>query len=72
MELCTALADNSWLTANPENVQQTKIGCTLDPELRDKERTYSWCSTWQDQRTNIVPYGLECVEEMLQESRLSR
>ena len=26
------------------------------------------CSTWQDRRTKIVPYGLECVEEMLQES----
>ena len=48
--------------------QQTETGCTLYPELRDKERRYPWCSTWQKQRTNRVPYGLESVEEMLQES----
>ena len=35
------------------------------PELRDQERTYSWCSTWQDRRTNRVPCGLECMDEIL-------
>ena len=35
------------------------------PKLRDKERTFSWCLTWQDRRTKRVPLGLECVEEML-------
>ena len=33
--------------------------------VRDEERTYSWCSTWQDRSTKGVPPGLECVEEML-------
>ena len=36
-----------------------------------KKRTYSWCSTQQDRGTKRIPHGLECVEEMLQESRLS-
>ena len=67
-ELCTAFADISWLTANPEG---NSTNYDWDA-LRDKERTYPWCSTRQDQRTNRVPYGPECVEEMLQESRLSR
>ena len=44
----------------------------LYPELCDKGRAQSWCSTWQDRRTKKVPYDLECAEEMLQESRLSR
>ena len=57
---------------NQRKVQQTTTGCTLYPELRDNERTYSWCSTWQDRSTTRVPPRLECVEEMLQESRLSR
>ena len=48
--------------------QQTKIGCTLCPALRDQERALTWCSTRQHRRTERVPYGLECVEEMLQES----
>ena len=38
----------------------------------DQERRYPWCSTRQDRRTERVPYRMECVEEMLQESRLSR
>ena len=54
-----------------KKVEQTETGCTLYPELRDKEKTYSSCSTWQDRRTKRVPYGLECVEEILQENRLS-
>ena len=54
-----------------KKVYQTKTGCTLYPELRDKERTQSWCSTWQNRSTKIIPCGLECVEEMLQESWLS-
>ena len=32
-----------------------RIGCTLYPELGDKERTQSWCSTWQNRRTKRVP-----------------
>ena len=36
------------------------------------KRAQSWCSTLQDLRTKRVPQGLECVEKMLQESRLSR
>ena len=55
-----------------KKVYQTKTGCTLYPEVRDKERTQWWCSTWQNWRTKRVTYGLECVEEMLQESWLSR
>ena len=43
-------------------------GCTLYPELRDKERTESCCSSWQNRRTKRIPYSLECVEEVLQES----
>ena len=50
---------------------QTTTGGTLYPELRDKERTQSWCSTWQNRRARRVPHSLECVEEMLQESWLS-
>ena len=46
--------------------------CTLHPELRDKERRYSWCSTRQDRGTKRIPLGMECVEEMLQESRLRK
>ena len=34
-----------------KKVSKTKIGLTLFPELRDKELTLSWCSTWQNQRT---------------------
>ena len=37
-----------------KNVDQTKTGCTL-----------LWCSIWQGRRTKRVPYGLECVQEML-------
>ena len=55
-----------------KKVQQTTIGCTLYPELRDNERTHSWCSTWQDRSTKRGPSGLECVEEMLQKNWLSR
>ena len=47
-------------------VEETKTGCTLYPELRDKERRYPWCSTRQDRGTKIIPPSLECVEEMLQ------
>ena len=43
-------------------------GRTLHPELRDKERTQSWCSAWQSRRTKRAPYCLECVEGMLQKS----
>ena len=32
------------------------------------KRAQSWCSTWQNRRTKKVPYSLECVEEILQES----
>ena len=32
-------------------VQQTLTGCTLNPGLRDRERRYPWCSTWQDRGT---------------------
>ena len=48
-----------------KKVQQTTTGCTLYPELRDKERTQSWCSTWKNRSTKSIPPGLE-------ESRLSR
>ena len=48
-----------------KKVQQTTTGCTLYPELRDKERMKSWCSTWQNRSTKSIPPGLE-------ESRLSR
>ena len=34
-------------------------------KLRLDENTQSRCSTWQNRRTKRVPYGLECVEEML-------
>ena len=64
------LQENSFvvMTLNHKKVQQTTTGCTLYPELREKERTQSWCSTWQNRRTERVPYCMECVEEMLQES----
>ena len=39
--------------------KKTKTGCTLFPELRDKERTQSSCSTWQNRRTEKVPQNLE-------------
>ena len=55
-----------------KKVQQTKTWCTLCPGLRDKERTQSRCSTWQNRRTKRVPYSIECVEDMLQKSWLSR
>ena len=55
-----------------KKISKTKTGCTLYPELRDKERTQSWCSTSQNLGSKRVPYGLECVEEILQESLLSR
>ena len=72
-EWSIALADSSWFAANPEEIfEQTKIGCTPYPGLRDKEGRYPSCSTWQDQRTKRVPYSLQRVEEMLQESWLSR
>ena len=42
------------------------------PNYVIKKGPYSWCSTWQNRSTKRVPYGLQCVEEMMQESRLSR
>ena len=48
-----------------KKVYLTKTGCNLYPRLRDKERRYPWCSSRQDRSTKRVPYGLECVEEML-------
>ena len=41
-------------------------GCNLYPGLRDKERTYPWCSTRQDRGTK------RNTTEMLQERRLPR
>ena len=35
--------------------EQTKTGCNLYPELRDKERRYPWCSTRQDLGTKRIP-----------------
>ena len=35
--------------------EHTKTGCTLYPGLRDQERFYPWCSTWQNRRTERVP-----------------
>ena len=67
-----ALADTSWLKANPAKNSQIKTGCSLCPALRDQERALSWRSTRQNRRTERVPYCLDCVEEMLQESWLSR
>ena len=56
-----------------KKVWQTKTGCTLYPELRDKERTQSWCLTSQNRRTKReYQKSLECMEEMLEESWLSR
>ena len=51
-----------------KKIEQTKTGCNLYPGLRDQERRYPWCSTRQDRSTKRIPHGLECVEEMLQES----
>ena len=34
-----------------KKVLQTKTGCIIYPDLRDKERTQSWCSTWQNRNT---------------------
>ena len=67
-ELCTALADNAWLTANPEE------NVTNYNWMHSLSRSMWWRkdSTRQNQRTNRVPHGLECVEEMLQESWLPR
>ena len=48
-----------------KNILQTTTGCNLYPGLRDKERRYPWCSTRQDRGTKRIPFGLECVEEML-------
>ena len=48
-----------------KKVFQTKTGCNLYPGQRDQERRYPWCSTRQDRSTKRIPYGLECVEEML-------
>ena len=47
---------------------QMATGCTPYPELSDKERAQSWCSTRQDRGTKRISPGLECVEGMLQES----
>ena len=55
-----------------KNISQNKTGCNLHPELRDQESRSPWCSTRQDRSTKRMPDGLECVEEMLQESRLPR
>ena len=55
-----------------KKVWQIKTGCILYPALRDQERALPWCSTWQNRRTERVTYGLDYVEEMLQESLLSR
>ena len=45
-----------------------RLNALCYPALRDKEKTQSWCTTWQNRSTKKVPSGLECVEEMLQES----
>ena len=49
------------------NFNRRRLG-VLYLELRDKERRHPWCSTRQDRGTKRIPPGLECVEEMLQES----
>ena len=65
--------ENNWMKElDSEDAGSSKdtqrIQCTLYPELRDGHRAQSWCTTWQKRRTERVPYSLECVEEMLQES----
>ena len=45
---------------------QTPTVWNLFPGLRDKERRHPWCSTRQDRGRKRIPFGLECVEEMLQ------
>ena len=54
------------------NFDRLRLGCNLYPELRDKERRHTWCSTRQDRGTKKIPPCLECAEEMLQESRFPR
>ena len=51
---------------------ETRRKFNLCPGLRDQERRHPWCSTRQDRSTKKIPYDLECVEEMLQESRVPR
>ena len=48
-ELCTALVDNAWLTANSA----------------ESLTNYDWMHSLQNRSTKRVPSGLECVEEML-------
>ena len=59
-------------SASGRKVNHLRLDALFYPGLRDQERVQSWCSTWQNRRTERVPKSLECVEEMLWESRLSR
>ena len=42
---CTLRSILGWKRIQ-KKISQPKTGCTLYPELRDKERTQSWCSAW--------------------------
>ena len=54
-ELCTAFADNAWLTANPEE-SLTNLDCMHSlSRTAWSRKDLSWCSTWQNQKTNRAP-----------------
>ena len=48
----SALADNAWLTANPEeSSNKLRLDTHSIPNYVIKKGRYSWCSTWQNRRT---------------------
>ena len=72
-ELCTAFVDNAGFKANREEIiKWLRLDAIFIQDYVIKERRYPWCSTRQDRGAKRIPLGLECVEEMLQESRLPR
>ena len=69
---CIALADNAWFTANPEEMfnKQRLDALSFPNYVIKKGRSHG--ARHGKTEVKIVPYSMECVEEMLQESRLPR
>ena len=54
------------------NFNRLRLDALSIPNYVIKKGRHPWCSTRQDRGTKRIPPGLECVEEMLQESLLPR
>ena len=70
--LCTALADNAWFTANPEESLPNWDWMQSLSRATWSRKALPMVLDMAKPKKNRVPYDLECVVEMLQESWLPR